>query len=75
MGGEDNDTFIDMKEMKQGWIQEQLEGVFELVVDVEIFERLDHPNTELELIEIGLEETRRLLKRLKDYRKFLIKHT
>ena len=75
MEGEDNDTFIDMKEMKQGWIQEQLEGVFELVVDVEIFERLDHPNTELELIEIGLEETRRLLKRLKDYRKFLIKHT
>ena len=75
MGGEDNDTFIDMKEMKQGWIQEQLEGVFELVVDVEIFERLDHPNTELEMIEIGLEETRRLLKRLKDYRKFLIKHT
>ena len=75
MGGKDNDTFIDMKEMKQGWIQEQLEGVFELVVDVEIFERLDHPNTELELIEIGLEETRRLLKRLKDYRKFLIKHT
>lgn len=75
MGGEDNDTFIDMKEMKQGWIQEQLEGVFELVVDVEIFERLDHPNTELELIEIGLEETRRLLKRLKDYRKFLTKHT
>lgn len=75
MGGKDNDAFIDMKEMKQGWIQEQLEGVFELVVDVEIFERLDHPNTELELIEIGLEETRRLLKRLKDYRKFLIKHT
>ena len=75
MGGKDNDTFIDMKEMKQGWIQEQLEGVFELVVDVEIFERLDHPNTELELIEIGLEETRRLLKRLKEYRKFLIKHT
>ena len=75
MGGKDNDAFIDMKEMKQGWIQEQLEGVFELVVDVEIFERLDHPNTELELIEIGLEETRRLLKRLKEYRKFLIKHT
>ena len=33
----DNEDFIDMKDMKQGWIQEKFEDIFDLVKKQRIF--------------------------------------
>ena len=60
----DKDDFIDMKDMKQGWIQDKFEDIFDLVMNIEVFECSEEYNTQLDMLEIGIKETKDFLKRL-----------
>jgi len=64
------DDFIDIMDMKQGWIQDKFEDIFEIVCDNESFEDYDNPDIQTEMIEIGIEETEKFLKRLESLLKF-----
>ena len=67
----DNEDFIDMKDMKQGWIQEKFEDIFDLVMNIEIFECSEEFDTQLDMLEIGIKETKDFLKRLENDLKFI----
>ena len=67
----DNEDFIDMKDMKQGWIQEKFEDIFDLVMNIEIFDCSEEYNTQLDMLEIGIKETKDFLKRLENDLKFI----
>ena len=60
----DKDDFIDMKDMKQGWIQDKFEDIFDFVMNIEVFECSEEYNTQLDMLEIGIKETKDFLKRL-----------
>jgi len=65
------EDYIDMKDMKQGWIQERFEDIFDLVMNLEIFECSEDLNTQFEMLEIGISETKDFLERLEANLKFL----
>tara|TARA_R110001592_G_scaffold33818_2_gene116789 strand:- start:2555 stop:2776 length:222 start_codon:yes stop_codon:yes gene_type:complete len=67
----DNEDFIDMKDMKQGWIQEKFEDIFDLVMNIEIFDCSEEYDTQLDMLEIGIKETKDFLKRLENDLKFI----
>tara|TARA_B100001094_G_scaffold71065_1_gene67435 strand:+ start:7610 stop:7840 length:231 start_codon:yes stop_codon:yes gene_type:complete len=64
------DDFIDMMDMKQGWIQDKFEDIFEMVCNNEIFEDYDNPDIQMGMIRIGIEETEKFLKRLESLLNF-----
>jgi hypothetical protein len=65
------EDYIDMKDMKQGWIQERFEDIFDLVMNLEIFGCSEDLNTQFEMLEIGISETKDFLERLEANLKFL----
>ena len=67
--------FIDMMEMRHGWIQQELEDIFEIITGIEIFEGVNLQHGEIELIDIGIKEINEFLERLKSYRNFLEKYS
>ncbi|MHA2035884.1 MAG: hypothetical protein ACW972_00090 [Promethearchaeota archaeon] len=67
----DNEDFIDMKDMKQGWIQEKFEDIFDLVMNIEIFDCSEEYDTQLDMLELGINETKDFLKRLENNLKFI----
>ena len=67
--------FIDMMEMRHGWIQQELDEIFDIITKIEIFEGANHRNGEIELIDIGICEINEFLERLKSYRNFLINYS
>ena len=64
------DDFIDMMDMKQGWVQDKFEDIFEMVCNNEIFEDYDNPDIQMGMIRIGIEETEKFLKRLESLLNF-----
>ncbi len=67
----DNEDFIDMKDMKHGWIQEKFEDIFDLVMNIEIFDCSEEYDTQLDMLEIGINETKDFLKRLENNLNFI----
>ena len=65
------EDYIYMKDMKQGWIQERFEDIFDLVMNLEIFGCSEDLNTQFEMLEIGISETKDFLERLEANLKFL----
>ncbi len=67
----DKDDFIDMKDMKHGWIQDKFEDIFDLVMNIDVFECSEEFDTQLDMLEIGIDETKDFLKRLECDLKFI----
>jgi len=68
---EDNwSEFDDMVEMRHGWIQQELQEIYQIITDLEVFGDF-HQSDGFELIDIGINEVSEFLKKLKSYRNYL----
>jgi len=67
--------FDDMVEMRHGWIQQELQEIFQIITDLEVFEGDFHQSDGFELIDIGIKEVAEFLKKLKSYRNYLKKYS
>ena len=67
--------YMDILEMRHGWIQQELDEIFDIITNIEIFEGSNHQNGEIELIDIGVKEINEFLERLESYRNFLLKYS
>lgn len=73
--GEDNwSEFDEIVEMRHGWIQQELQEIFQIITELEIFEGDSHQSDGFELIDIGIKEVTEFLKELKSYRTYLKKY-
>ncbi len=74
--GEDNwSEFDEIVEMRHGWIQQELQEIFQIITELEIFEGDSHQSDGFELIDIGIKEVTEFLKELKSYRTYLKKYS
>mgnify|MGYP001475126217 CR=1 FL=1 len=74
--GEDNwSEFDEIVEMRHGWIQQELQEIFQIITELEIFEGDSHQSDGFELIDIGIKEVTEFLKELKSYRIYLKKYS
>ena len=74
--GEDNwSEFDEMVEMRHGWIQQELQEIFQIITELEIFEGDFDQSDGFELIDIGIKEVTEFIKKLKSYRNYLKKYS
>ena len=72
---EDNwSEFDDMVEMRHGWIEQELQEIFQIITDLEVIEVDFYQSDGFELINIGIKEVTEFLKKLKSYRNYLKKY-
>ena len=74
--GEDNwSEFDEMVEMRHGWIQQELQEIFQIITELEIFQEDFDQSDGFELIDIGIKEVTEFIKKLKSYRNYLKKYS
>lgn len=74
--GEDNwSEFDEMVEMRHGWIQQELQEIFQIITELEIFQGDPDQSDGFELIDIGIKEVTEFIKKLKSYRNYLKKYS
>lgn len=74
--GEDNwSEFDEMVEMRHGWIQQELQEIFQIITELEIFQGDFDQSDGFELIDIGIKEVTEFIKKLKSYRNYLKKYS
>ena len=74
--GKDNwSEFDEMVEMRHGWIQQELQEIFQIITELEIFEGDFDQSDGFELIDIGIKEVTEFIKKLKSYRNYLKKYS